>query len=492
MNRSLRRLLPPGAAITILVLVVLLQYHFDRAGFDRLRRSDKIRYELVDRGVHLLPSPQALKVIAGGFDAILSEFLMIESHNYMYQYHYKGRDPGYLERLYSGVTALDPWYFTAYRYGGYFLHGPFNTQTDALRSYKAGTISLSRPDLSLSSGWEVPDIINAGLDEFMPHELAVKLMHETGIHYFAYLKDQPRAVDVFQAAQGTFPKYKADLFETEMGLRSELRQYELVVERWEGFIQANRNDPRRIAMAENQIKRYGTLYQIDRLQQRLKKYPARNEAYPVHLPDFAHPAECLDRYGMVLMYEPKLGRLLAHDLLAEDVRIAQADMQSEVKKYHKKENRYPADIADLINKSVRYRTVPYFMSFAYNAATGSVGPPPGFGRDLPGLLYQLQASFYRYAQANGTWPGPEFTDPMDVAYETESLKAIAGLAALHQDLGNCRLRIVPGAPYFGLTAQGPDGRTFLLGCSGPLYARQGTDTLSAWPADLSDWETIAP
>ena len=223
--------------------VVLIQYQFDKPGFEQLEKGMKDKYSKIDEGVHMLPSPQALKSLSAGFNSIMSEFLMLKSLNYFYQYKYSGRDSGYQNRLYSCITELDPFFFTAYRHGGYFLSGPFRMKTDALRSFKKGVLSLTRKDLYLSPAWmNPPKSLQQALirKEYIPSEQAVKLMLETAIHYFAYLKDNTKGAEICKYGQHVFPQYAKDFMEKEITLRSEVGQYQQVMGVWKRFVEANK------------------------------------------------------------------------------------------------------------------------------------------------------------------------------------------------------------------------------------------------------------
>jgi len=470
-----------------------LQYRFDRPGFEHLRRGRKIKYSKIDEGVHMLPPPHVLKAMAVGLESVLSELLMLESFNYFYMYSFYGKDQGYLNRLYAGITALNPYYFTAYRYGGYFLRGPLSMRTDALRSFKRGVIQLSRPDLSLSSRWMSPvrtrreELLRK---EYMPDEQAAKLMLETAIHYFAYLKDNLRGAEVCRCARRLFPRYRRDFMEKEVMLRSEEGQFRMVIEIWKAFVDEHKDDAAKAAVGLYMIKKYGTLARLDALSKRIRAFRERRGKWPEMLDEVAAPEECVDGFGEALLYLEKEGKVFSRVLLREKVEWKRSLFVREVRRWKRTYGMYPRSLEELSAREADRVRLPVGVVFPYNFASGEVGTPPGFGDDVCSLLFLLASAEYRWRTRHGAFRLKG--DPRDLgAVFTEDEEPGARLRRLLRMHGNYRFGFIPGVRPFGIYACSPEGETYIVRGCGPVLYRKGRGKVREWPREAETWTVIA-
>ena len=483
-----------GGLVICLLLgsAVLIQYRFDREGFERLRQGKKLKYYKVDEGVHLLPTPLAVRSLSAGFNSILAEFLMLKSLNYFYQYKYSGRDTEYQNRIYNCVTGLNPFYFNAYRYGGYFLNGPFRMKTHALSSFKRGVAVLTRKDLTLSSWWMQP-LKNRKQalvrKEHIPAEQAVKLMLETAVHYFAYLKDNRRGAEICRYGRRVFPKYGGYFLEKEVILRSESGQNRLVAEIWKRFAEENRHNAEKRAMALYMIKKYSSLHSIDVLSERISEYHERAGKYPESLLDIAHPRECIDGFGDVYIYFSTSGELYSRMVESENIEAALALYVRKVKQWYKSEGSYPVTLEDIRINRHEYIHIPFKTEYRYNPETGTVDLPFGFGRDICRCLLELVSAEYIYAAEHET-----FLNRGEIRKLTEPVPdddARFSVGVLLNMFPEYAIGFIPEAVPFGLYAASPETGAYIVRESGPVYFKAGIEKVTAWPEDLSSWREAA-
>jgi len=478
--------------VIFLGLAVLIQYWFDREGFERLQQGKKLKYYKTDEGVHLIPSPPVLKSLSAGLDSILAEFLMLKSLNYFYQYAYSGRDRGYQNRLYSCVTELNPYYFTAYRYGGYFLEGPFRMKTDAICSFRKGTASLSRPDLVLSPGWRHPPENEREAcirKEYEPSEQAAKLMLETAVHYFAYLKDNVKGAEICRYGQRIFPRFAGYFLEKEAVLRSEAGQYRLVMDIWQRFVEANKHDPEKKAAGIYMIRKYTSLHSIDILSDRCKQYRSERGSNPDSLLRIARPGECIDGFGDVFMYFRKTGDVYSRTVQKEDIEAQRKLYVRKAKQLHKSNGSYPVSLKQIVFRKHEYIHIPFDEDFRYDPATGTVGLPLGFGRDICRLMFRLASAEFMYASSTGRFYSEGSIQALVSSIPDEEVRAAA--ESLLSAFPLYRIGFIPDAKPFGLYAASEGKGTYIMKGAGPVYVRSDIHSIASWPEDMSHWKEAA-
>lgn len=486
---------------TLMGLIILIQYYFDKPGFERLKKQEKIRYSLIDEGIHLLPSPLALKILSAGFDAVISEFLMIQSFNYSYQYSFAGRDEGYMNRLYSGVTTLDPYYFSAYRHAGYFLYGPFKMKTYAVNFFRKGIIELSKPDITLNKRWEphiyVSEVLRSDSkrylevvwQEYEPLERALKLMAELAIHYFAYMKENKKAAEIYRYAQRIFPKYKQDLWESEISLRTEEGQYSMVTNLWENYIEDNKDDPRKVELGRYRIKSYTSLFLIDQYEKRLKELKVKTNMYPSVLVSYLPPEKCLDAFGDIFIYVPDKGKLYSRTLLEADIQAKYNEIAGCIKKIYKEKGEYPRDLKECTIDSIIGTTLPYDIEYGYDPETGDIRLPQGFGDDIPFLLLKLVSAEYHYAAKKG-----EFLKKDDVWQLLDAIDDVDfkdRIEIIRDTLRGYHFSFLPGHEPFAFLALARDGAAYIASGSGKVYYKDLVKDITQWPSYISEWEVVA-
>ncbi|MFC1479321.1 hypothetical protein ACFL6F_01885 [Planctomycetota bacterium] len=481
------------AILVLLGLAVLIQYHFDKPGFKQLEKGMKLKYHKVDEGVHLLPSPLALQSLSAGFNSILSEFLMLKSLNYFYQYKYSGRDSGYQARIYSCVTALNPYYFTAYRYGGYFLNGPFRMKTDALRSFKKGVASLARKDMQLSPAWMNPPPSKQDAlirKEYIPSEQAVKLMLETAIHYFAYLKNNTKGAEICRYGQRVFPQYTKYFMEKEIILRSEAGQNQLVMKIWERFVEANKHDANKMALGILMIKKYSSLYGIEMLSKRISADHQRTGSYPASLLAIAEPGECIDGFGDIYMYVRKTGKIHSRMVEEENIDAKKNLYIRKVKQWYKSNGSYPASLEEIEIGTNDYIHIPFEVNYRYNSDTGGVEPPLGFGNDICRLILKLVSAEYIYAHETKAFlAGGDISALLEILPDEEAKSEIDAFLKVFSSYS---IGFIPGVKPFALYALSPEEGMYIVRESGPVYFNSGMKTIAAWPENISVWKAVTP
>lgn len=492
MNLLSRKQTAVPLLIILLGLAVLIQYRFDREGFERLQQGKKLKYYKMDEGVHLVPSPPVLKSLSVGLDSILAEFLMLKSLNYFYQYAYSGRDRGYQNRLYSCVTELNPFYFTAYRYGGYFLEGPFRMKTDALYSFKKGAAALSRKELALSPGWRYPpgneqeELIRK---EYEPPEQAVKLMLETAVHYFAYLKDNIRGAEICRYGQRVFPRYTGYFLEKELTLRSEAGQYRMVMDIWQRFVEANKDDPEKKAAGIYRIRKYSSLHSIDILSKRIQQYRSEKGSNPDSLLRIAEPGECIDGFGDLFMYFRKTGALYSRMVEKENIETQRKLYIRKVKQWYKSNGSYPPLLGRIAFREHEYIHIPFDVHFRYDDRTGRVDLPLGFGRDICRVLFRLASAEYMYAAGTGRFYSQGTVEPLVQSIPDQELRSET--EKLLDPFQSYRIGYIPDAQPFGLYAASSEQGIYIVQGAGPVYFRSDTAGIASWPEDMSQWKEAA-
>ncbi len=475
--------------IPVLVLgtVVALQVYFDREGFRQLEAGRKIKYSRIDDGVHLLPSPEGLRILANGYDTFLARFLMIQASNYFYQFKFSGRDNGYMNRMYTGITSLDRYYFLAYRYGGYFLSGPFKMQTDALRSLKRGVMELAQPDLRLS-----PFFLNsAGRKtkllrmEYEPRIQASKLMLETAITYFAYLKDNISAAGVLKCAQFVFPEFKNDFFETELAIREEENQFHMVIAMWDNYIAANSTNEQAVALGKYKINLYTSLLRRDMYEKRASSVKKKTGAYPPTMVSFLRPGEVVDEFGDMYIYIPDTGKVYCRTQLRDEVEMKKSAYRRAVRIYKKKNGIFPSTLAQ-VKVSRRFDiAIEIPVSFGYNPLTGEVGLPAGFDDGIESVLLKTAAAAFIHAEKSGSFPGNG--SPLD-------LLSSAGSELNRNQLetaGQYTIRFVPGGVPFGIIAEKHGEGAYAVSGEGIVRFKKDITGIQTWPSSFNEWEVAA-
>ncbi|MFH1707459.1 MAG: hypothetical protein ABIF71_06040 [Planctomycetota bacterium] len=485
-----------GILAVLLGGVVLIQFIIDQPEFERLHTKHKIKYERIDEGAHLLPAPAVLRAIVVGFNPLLAEFLMQGSYNYAYQYSFAGRNEGYLNRLYEGALALNPYHIPAYRNGGYFIYGPRKSRTNAAVYFRKAVATFTMPGLALDPAWQ-PDIyirerlrnnngfLAAVRRESEPPEVAVKFMVELAIHYFAYLKDVPTAADIYRCAQRVFPKYRDDLYESEIALRTEEGQFGLIIDRWRNYIEANRDNPRKVAEGLRQIMAGETSHLLSLHQTFLDGYFKGHAAYPADLAAFTRPEGRTDAFGLVFIYLPASGTVLSRAMLREEFKGHWVALRRAITAWHDREGAYPPDLEALKVLPPRY---PLTVTFPYDPATGTVDLPDGYGDDPAALLVLLVSAALRSAVAGGdVLPAGPPSDAWAVSLPDDTRRQCLDLWAQYADW---EFSVLAGAPSLALAMRSASGATLMADGSGRVW--RGTTLVMplTWPAIMAGWEQV--